>query len=106
MTRIEITPTAGPDEQVTVGDRVFIGWLLDAQVNPADVVLSVLGKQQRTYSGDDLTVEEVTRDEDRYWQYGATVRLDQIFIDVEFRVEDAINGAVDTAFIQSERDLT
>jgi hypothetical protein len=106
MTRTEITPTAGPDEQVTVGDRVFISWLLDAEVNPADVVLSVLGKKQRTISGADLTVEEVTRDDDRYWQYGATVRLDQIFVDVEFRLKDSINKVVDTAFIQSERDLT
>lgn len=105
MSWIEVTPAVDPKQQVTVGDRVRLRWLLDAQVNPDDIVLTVLGDSEATYSGNDLTEQKVEQDGETYWRYTRDVVLDSIRTDVEYALTDPVNQIVDTAFINAQADL-
>lgn len=99
---IEITPTTDSDTQVTAGDKVRVSWLLDAQANPAFITLRIAsaGKDE-TVSGDELTEELVEQDGERRYRYRRDFELASIFTQIEWRLDDPVNAAADSASIQA-----
>lgn len=94
----DITPKTDSDTQVTVGDKVRIRWLLDAQVNPDYLTFTVQQNgTQKTFSGADLTETLVTVDGDRLWRYHVDYEIRSTFEQVEFRLKDPVNRARDSA---------
>lgn len=104
---IDITPDTDENTQVTEGDKVRLPWLLNAQVSPADVEIIVkTGSAEDTYSASDLTEQKETIDGSTWWRYYVDVELKGPFTQVEYRLDDSVNKARDTAQITAERKIT
>lgn len=100
---IEITPAEPDKTQVTAGDKVAVHWLLNAHVDPDDLTFTIYGGgDEQTHSGSDLQETEETRNTDeRWWRYTAEQELPAAMTQIEFRLDDPVNGATDTAFIEA-----
>ena len=106
---IDITPTTDSDTQVTQGDKVRLRWLLNAQVDPADVTIIVLtpfGDVLETHTGNDLDEVMVDRDGQRHWRYQVDTEIPRRSIKVEYRLKDDVNAARDTAKLTANQRLT
>ena len=105
---IDITPSTDTNSQVTVGDDVELRWVLDAQVDPADLTFTVrqLDDTETTYSGTDLTESAVTVNGNTKYRYSVEIELASIQTEVQFRLDDAVNHATDTAIITAEPKIT
>jgi len=106
---IDITPTTDSDTQVTEGDKVRLRWLLNAQVDPADMtitVLSPLNDVLQEFSGGELTQEVVDRDGERHWRYRVDTEIPSAHLKIEYRHRDGVNAIRDTAQLTAHSRLT
>jgi len=106
---IDITPATDASSEVTIGDNVRLRWTLDAQADPADIMIIVLdglGNAINSYSGPDLKEVKVESNGERLWRYEATHVLKAITSRIEFDLDDGVNRAVDTATLSANPKLT
>lgn len=101
---IDITPATDSDTEVQRGDKVRVSWLLNASVDPAHLTLTVtpVGGSDTTYSGSDLQEKEVEKDGERFWRYYKDLVLPSVQTEVEWTLDDPVNGARDTAKITAQ----
>lgn len=100
---IDITPQTDSNTQVTVGDKIRVRWVLNAQADPKDMTFTLNEKQ---FSGTDITESLVERGEDRLWRYSVTTTLKTPFTQVEIDLSDPVNDATDTAYINANNRLS
>jgi len=101
---IDITPATDSNTEVNEGDKVRVSWLLDASVDPSDRTLTetTFGDEVREWSGDDLSEEEVTKGDERYWRYYKDLVLPSARVTYEWELDDPVNDAHDTAKITAQ----
>jgi len=100
---IEVTPHSDSNSQVTVGDKARVRWLLDAHVDPDNVVMNVGGIEK---TGSDLSEMKVDIGGQWWWRYETIVTLPQVYSAIEFSLQDPANEIVDTAYIYAREQLT
>jgi len=107
---IDITPSTGPKRELNAGmDQVRLAWKLDAQVDPHDLTFTavgVLGGVIATYSGGDLTETEVQEGGQTYYKYSVIHDIEQTHEQYEYRLEDGVQSAGDTATLTATPNLT
>lgn len=101
---IDITPATDSDTEVHRGDKVRVSWLLNASVDPEDLLLTetTITGEVRTFSGDELSEEEVIKGDERHWRYYKDLVLPAIRAVYEWRLDDPVNDARDTAELTAQ----
>jgi len=106
---INITPSTSAEQEVNVRDEVRLRWRLDAQVDPEDLTFTVLdtrNKELATFSGAEITEEEVEEDGKIFFEYAAEHTVERRFELCEFLLDDGMQTALDTAKLSAKQRLT
>jgi len=101
---IDVTPSTDVDTEVQRGDKVRVSWLLDASVDRGDLTLTetTYDAQERQWTGDELSEEEVVVDDDRHWRYYKDLVLPAVQATYEWHLDDPVNSARDTTQITAQ----
>lgn len=101
---IDVTPATDSNTEVQRGDKVRVPWVLNASVDPGDLVLTETSSRGdvREWTGSDLEEEEVTMGDERYWRYYKDLVLPAVRTTYEWELSDPVNDAHDTVQITAQ----
>jgi len=103
---IDVTPQTDADTEVNIGDTVRVRWLFNANVDPQEMTLTVEGFDgtERTFTGSEISEEEVTKDDQRYWRYYRDFTLQSLDTKARWTLERkaGYSDAADTTSITAQ----